>query len=89
MGQKKGCCWCALEYSWVAKSTDAVNSPLTHYSTDQQREAYLGALVEYSLFPIYHKVFVALCAEQIRTIGCENVILSTDFGQTTTLSDEY
>lgn len=59
------------------------NSPLTHYSIDQQREAvHLGALVEYSLFPIYHKgVSVALCAEQIRTIGCENVILSTDFGQ--------
>jgi hypothetical protein len=60
------------------------NSLSTQYSTEQQKEAVrFGALVEQSFFPIYHRgVSAALCAEQIRVVGCENVILSTDFGQT-------
>jgi hypothetical protein len=49
----------------------------------QQIEAVrLGAVVEHSFFTTYYgRTPVEEIARQIRVVGCENVILTTDFGQ--------
>lgn len=42
----------------------------------------LGALVEHCFFTAYYnRTPIEVIAQQIRAVGCENVILSTDFGQ--------
>lgn len=57
--------------------------PSNRYSTEQLKEAVaLGAVVEYCYFTVhYDRTPAEMIAEQIRAIGCENVLLSTDFGQ--------
>lgn len=60
-----------------------VEHPALHYSDEQQQEAAsLGAYIEHS----YNNAWFGRCtieeiARQIRAVGCEHVILTTDFGQ--------
>lgn len=60
-----------------------VEHPALHYSDDQQREAAaLGVYIEHS----YNNAWFGRCmlddiAHQIRAVGCEHIILTTDFGQ--------
>lgn len=58
--------------------------PSNKYSPDQLKEAVaLGATVEFCYFtPYYNRTPIEEIAASIRHIGCENVILGTDFGQT-------
>ena len=61
------------------------------YSIQQQQEAVaLGAYVEHSFFTTYHnRTPIEEIARQIRAVGCEHVLLTTDFGQLNSLySDE-
>ena len=57
--------------------------PSNRYTTEQLQEAVvLGAMVEYCYFTLhYDRTPAEMIAEQIRAIGCEHFILSTDFGQ--------
>lgn len=57
--------------------------PSNRYTTEQLVEAVAhGAVAEYCYFTVYyHRTELAYIVEQIRAIGCEHVILCTDFGQ--------
>lgn len=57
--------------------------PSNRYSQAQLTEAVaLGATVEFCFFtPYYNRTPIEEIAADIRHIGCENVILGTDFGQ--------
>ncbi|MBQ9389456.1 MAG: amidohydrolase [Synergistaceae bacterium] len=59
------------------------DNPADFYTAEQQTEAVnLGAVVEHSYFTVYYKrTPVELIAEQIRSVGTENVFLSSDLGQ--------
>lgn len=59
------------------------DNPADQYSTEQQKEAVrLGALVEHSFFTtFYERTSIQKIVSQIRAVGCENVLLTTDFGQ--------
>ena len=59
------------------------DNPADFYTAEQQREAVkLGAIVEHSYFTtFYDRTPIEAVAEQIRAVGVEHVILSTDFGQ--------
>ena len=59
------------------------DNPADCYTTEQQQEAVsLGAVIEHCYFTTYYDRTPAhIVAEQIRAVGVENVILSTDFGQ--------
>lgn len=60
------------------------DNPADLYSDEQQIEAAkLGAMIEHSFFTVYFKRTTAEeIVRQIRLVGIESVILSTDFGQT-------
>lgn len=67
------------------------DNPADCYSIQQQQEAVaLGAYVEHSFFTTYHnRTPIEEIARQIRAVGCEHVLLTTDFGQLNSLySDE-
>ena len=59
------------------------DNPADCYTTEQQQEAVsFGAVIEHCYFTTYYDRTPAhIVAEQIRAVGVENVILSTDFGQ--------
>jgi hypothetical protein len=59
------------------------DNPADFYTIEQQKEAVsLGAVIEHCYFTTYYDRTPAnVVAEQIRAVGVENVILSTDFGQ--------
>ena len=59
------------------------DNPADCYTTEQQQEAVsLGAVIEHCYFTTYYdRTLAHIVAEQIRAVGVENVILSTDFGQ--------
>lgn len=59
------------------------DNPANFYTAEQQREAAsLGAVIEHSYFTTYYdRTPAGVVAEQIRAVGPERVILSTDFGQ--------
>ena len=59
------------------------DNPADRYTIEQQREAVLqGAFVEHCFFTTYFKrTPIEEIAAQIRAVGCEHVILTTDFGQ--------
>lgn len=59
------------------------DNPADQYTTQQQVEAVCqGALVEHCFFTTYFdRTPIEEIAAQIRAVGCENVILTTDFGQ--------
>lgn len=73
-----------------ARRMDGLQMVLTHadnpadqYTLEQQQEAVrMGAMVEHCYFTTYYdRVSAQEIARQIRGVGAENVILSTDFGQ--------
>lgn len=72
-GHRKGC-------TMILTHAD---NPADQYSIEQQLEAVrLGAMVEHSFFTTYYgRTPIDEIARQIRAVGCENVILTTDFGQ--------
>jgi len=59
------------------------DNPANRYTLEQQVEAVrLGAFVEHSFFTTYYdRIPIEEIAVQIRAVGCEHVILTTDFGQ--------
>lgn len=59
------------------------DNPADQYTVEEQREAVrMGAIVEHSYLSTYwHRTPIEEIARQIYAVGCENVILSTDFGQ--------
>ncbi|MCD8369473.1 MAG: DUF6282 family protein [Clostridiales bacterium] len=59
------------------------DNPADLYTIDEQREAVqLGAMVEHCYFTTYYnRTSIESITEQIRAVGCDKVILSTDFGQ--------
>ncbi len=59
------------------------DNPANRYTVEQQVEAVrLGAFVEHSFFTTYYdRTPIEEIAAQIRAVGCEHVILTTDFGQ--------
>lgn len=59
------------------------DNPADQYTLEEQAEAVkLGALVEHSFFTTYYdRTPIGEIARQIRAVGCENVLLTTDFGQ--------
>lgn len=59
------------------------DNPADQYTIEQQIEAVrLGAFVEHSFFTVYYgRTPIEEIAQQIRAVGCENVILTSDFGQ--------
>lgn len=59
------------------------DNPADRYTTEQQVQAVkLGAMVEHCFFTTYYgRTPIEKIAEEIRAVGCENVVLSTDFGQ--------
>lgn len=59
------------------------DNPADCYTLQQQEEAAaLGAYVEHSFFTTYHgRTPIEEIARQIRAVGCEKVLLTTDFGQ--------
>ena len=59
------------------------DNPADRYTIEQQREAVRqGAFVEHCFFTTYfNRTTIAEIAVQIRAVGCEHVILTTDFGQ--------
>ena len=59
------------------------SNPADCYTLQQQEEAAaLGAYVEHSFFTTYHgRTPIEEIARQIRAVGCEKVLLTTDFGQ--------
>lgn len=63
-----------------------VEHPALHYSDEQQQEAAaLGVYVEHSYNNAWFgRYTIGEIARQIRAVGCEHVILTTDFGQAET-----
>lgn len=59
------------------------DNPANQYTLEEQRRAVeQGALVEHCYFTTYYqRTPLEEIIRQIRGVGCENVILSTDFGQ--------
>lgn len=59
------------------------DNPADRYTTQQQAEAVRqGAFVEHCFFTTYFdRTPIGEIAAQIRAVGCEHVILTTDFGQ--------
>ena len=59
------------------------DNPADQYTTEQQVEAVRqGAFVEHCFFTTYYnRVSIEEIAAQIWAVGCNNVILTTDFGQ--------
>jgi len=59
------------------------DNPANRYTVEQQVEAArMGAFVEHSFFTTYYdRTPIEEIAAQIRAVGCERVILTTDFGQ--------
>ena len=59
------------------------DNPADQYTLEEQQEAVrLGAMVEHCYFTTYYgRVSAEEIARQIRGVGAEHVILSTDFGQ--------
>lgn len=59
------------------------DNPANQYSVEQQIEAAkLGAVIEHSYLTTYwDRTPIEALASQIRAVGCENVLLTTDFGQ--------
>ena len=58
------------------------SSALVGMSIEQQRQAAsLGALLEYTMMTVVGNVPIDEFAEQIRAVGPENVVLTTDLGQ--------
>jgi len=58
------------------------SSALVGMSIEQQREAAsLGALLEYTMMTVVGNAPIDEFAEQIRSVGPENVVLTTDLGQ--------
>ena len=80
----------AAERSCTIVLTHADN-PADCYSLEQQEEAAaLGAYVEHCFFTTFHgRTPIGEIARQIRAVGCDRVLLTTDFGQLNSLySDE-
>lgn len=59
------------------------DNPADRYTPAQQREAVaMGAMVEHSFYTsFYNRVPFEEVARQIRNVGCENVLLPSNFGQ--------
>ena len=59
------------------------DNPADMYTVEQQKSAVAqGAYVEHSFFTTFHnRTSIQDIAAQIRAVGCEHVILTTDFGQ--------
>lgn len=59
------------------------DNPADCYTVEQQEEAVsLGAYVEHSYFTTFHhRTSIEEVARQIRAVGCERVLLTSDFGQ--------
>lgn len=59
------------------------DNPADQYTVEQQKEAVkLGAMIEHCFFTtFYDRTPIEQIAREIRAVGCENVVLSTDFGQ--------
>lgn len=59
------------------------DNPADQYSVEQQVEAAkLGAFIEHSYLTTYWgRTPIEELTRQIRAVGCENVLLTTDFGQ--------
>lgn len=59
------------------------DNPANAYTVEQQcQAAALGALVEHSYLTVYHhRTPIGELTRQIRAVGCENILLTTDFGQ--------
>ncbi len=59
------------------------DNPADCYSVEQQEEAAaLGAYVEHCFFTTFHgRTPIEEIARQIRAVGCDRVLLTTDFGQ--------
>ena len=59
------------------------DNPADQYTAEQQKEAVkLGAMIEHCFFTtFYDRSPIEQIAREIRAVGCENVVLSTDFGQ--------
>lgn len=67
------------------------DSPANFYSEEQQKEAAsLGAVIEHSMLTtLWGRTSIEAIASMIRATGAENVILTTDYGQTASpYSDE-
>ena len=67
------------------------DNPADYFTIEQQAEAArLGAVIEHSYFTtFYNRTTIEEIAAMVRAAGCENVILTTDFGQLKSLySDE-
>lgn len=80
----------AAERSCTIVLTHADN-PADCYSVERQEEAAaLGAYVEHCFFTTFHgRTPIGEIARQIRAVGCDRVLLTTDFGQLNSLySDE-
>lgn len=59
------------------------DNPANQYTVEQQQQAVrLGAVVEHCYFTTYYqRTSAEEIARQIRAVGCQSVVLSTDFGQ--------
>lgn len=59
------------------------DNPANQYALEEQQQAAaLGAVIEHCYFTTYYQRTPAQeIARQIRAVGCESVVLSTDFGQ--------
>ncbi len=59
------------------------DNPADQYTLEQQRQAVaLGAMVEHCYFTVYHnRTPIEELVNQIKGVGCQSVLLSTDFGQ--------
>lgn len=59
------------------------DNPASRYSIEQQAEAAsLGVMIEHSYFTTYYnRTPLEEIIRQIKYVGCEHIILSTDFGQ--------
>lgn len=59
------------------------DNPANQYTVEQQLQAVrMGAMVEHCYFTTYYqRTSQEEIARQIRAVGCDSVILSTDFGQ--------
>lgn len=77
-----GVVWEAAERGCKVLVTHADN-PADQYTVEQQKEAVkLGAMIEHCFFTtFYDRTPIEQIAREIRAVGCENVVLSTDFGQ--------
>lgn len=59
------------------------DNPADQYTIEQQVEAVKqGAIVEHCFFTTYYgRVSIEEIARQVRAVGCENVLMASDFGQ--------